>query len=116
MDREKDIEMALKRYCKVYSFLCLKFISPGWIGAPDRLILTPDGRAAFVELKAPGKKPRPMQVHRGLELQNLGFDCFIVDSKELARQAVAHIADSKACHGIFRVVHPEQGGFIPPLP
>jgi hypothetical protein len=37
---------------------------------------------AFAELKAPGKKPRPLQLHRHAQLQALGFQVFVVDAPE----------------------------------
>lgn len=49
---------------------------------PDRIILLPQGRIVFVELKAPGKKPRPIQKYRIKELKALGFRVEIIDSIE----------------------------------
>ena len=53
--------------------LCPKFVSPGTAGMPDRLLLLPGGRILFVEVKAPGKKPHPLQKHRHEQLRALGF-------------------------------------------
>ena len=53
--------------------MALKFVSPGMNGVPDRIVLMPDGKMAFVELKAPGKKPRPLQLKRKRMLERLGF-------------------------------------------
>ena len=49
---------------------------------PDRIVLLPHGRLAFVELKAPGKKLRPLQEKRKRQLEALGFSVFVVDSIE----------------------------------
>ena len=62
--------------------LALKFVSPGLAGVPDRILLFPNGRAAFCEVKAPGEKPRPLQVHRMEQLRGLGFRVYVVDSEE----------------------------------
>ena len=35
---------------------------------------------AFVELKAPGKKPRPLQLKRKRMLERLGFPVYVVDN------------------------------------
>ena len=80
--REKVIEQKLVRAVRQHGGLALKFISPGFDGVPDRLILLPDGRVAFAEVKAPGKKPRPLQVHRKEQLRSLGFRVFVIDSEE----------------------------------
>ncbi len=77
--REKEIEQSLRRAVLKRGGLCLKFISPGWSGAPDRLVLLPEGRLGFVEVKAPGKKPRPLQVARMRILRGLGFYVEVLD-------------------------------------
>ena len=48
-------------------------------GLPDRLVLFPPGKTVFVELKAPGKQMRPLQVKRRRQLQQLGFPVLCVD-------------------------------------
>ena len=79
---EKQIEQKLVKAVKDAGGLCPKFVSPGMDGMPDRLILMPGGRLAFVELKAPGKKPRPLQLHRHDQLRSLGFEVFVLDRPE----------------------------------
>ena len=59
--------------------LALKFISPGYDGVPDRIVLFPGGRLAFVEVKAPGKTLRPLQVRRKRQLESLGFKVYVLD-------------------------------------
>ena len=84
MVRERDVERALIRQVRKAGGLCLKFVSPGWDGAPDRVCLWPGGRITFVELKAPGKKPRPLQIRRIEQLRERGFEVTVVDSLERA--------------------------------
>ena len=91
--REKEVEQALIAAVRKRGGLCLKFISPGWSGAPDRLVLFPGGKITFVELKAPGRKPRPLQVRRASQLRKLGFQVDIIDSKE---KAAAYGGDADA--------------------
>ena len=59
--REKMIETRLVKAVKKSGGICPKFVSPGTDGMPDRLVLMPAGRPGFVEVKAPGKKPGPLQ-------------------------------------------------------
>ena len=56
--REKTIEQKLAAAVKKYGGICPKFTSPGFDGMPDRIVLMPNGKMAFVEVKAPGEKPR----------------------------------------------------------
>ena len=78
--REKFIEEKLKKAVKEKGGLCLKFVSPGFDGVPDRIILMPGGIIAFAELKAPGKKLRPLQERRKRQLESLGFSVFCIDN------------------------------------
>jgi transposase len=41
---ERDIEQALIKSVRKAGGLCLKFVSPGWSGVPDRLCLWPGGK------------------------------------------------------------------------
>lgn len=59
---ESDIEKAFVNRATRLGADAFKFTSPGRRGVPDRLVLLPCGCVRFVELKAPGKKPRPDQV------------------------------------------------------
>ncbi|MFB0830927.1 VRR-NUC domain-containing protein [Brevibacillus laterosporus] len=80
--REKDIEAYLRKQVKAIGGRAYKFESPGNAGVPDRLVLFPGGRAAFVELKAPGKKPTALQLAQGKKISGLGFTVLVIDSKE----------------------------------
>jgi hypothetical protein len=77
--REKYIEQKLEKAVKSMGGLALKFISPGFDGMPDRLILLPGRKIAFVEVKAPGKTLRPLQEKRKRQLEALGFLVFCLD-------------------------------------
>ena len=77
--REKNIEAKLVRFANSMGGLAPKFISPGFDGMPDRIVLLPHGKMAFVEVKAHGKKPRPLQVRRKSQLESLGFSVYCLD-------------------------------------
>ena len=72
--REKQIEQKLGQAVKKKGGLCLKFVSPNFDGM--------HGKIAFAELKAPSKKPRPLQIARHNALMKLGFRVFVIDSAE----------------------------------
>ena len=74
--RECVIEKALVKEAKSRGGMAVKFVSPGFDGVPDRLVLLPGGKCAFVELKAPGKKLRPLQAKRKHQLEALGFSVY----------------------------------------
>ena len=80
--RENTIERRLVTEAVKRGGFAPKFVSPGLDGVPDRLLLFPGGRLAFVEVKAPGKKPRPLQRRRIEQLTALGFRVFVLDRKE----------------------------------
>lgn len=82
--RESVIEMALTKQVKQMGGKALKFISPSNTGMPDRLVLLPKGKVGFVEVKAPGKGPRPLQLARHKMLKNLGFKVYVLhDCKQI---------------------------------
>lgn len=80
--RENFIERKLVEAVKKKGGLAPKFVSPGINGMPDRILLFPGGRIAFVELKAPGEKMRPLQVKRKRQLEKLGFLVYCIDGVE----------------------------------
>jgi hypothetical protein len=79
---EKDIEKYLTSKVKALKGKAYKWVSPGNAGVPDRIVMIPGGRIAFVELKAPGKKPSPLQLVQHKKLGGLGFNVYVLDSKE----------------------------------
>lgn len=80
--REKTLECKLVEAVKAMGGLCPKFVSPGFDGMPDRLVLLPNGKIAFVEVKAVGCKPRPLQESRHGMLRRMGFKVYVLDCGE----------------------------------
>ena len=80
---ERTIELKFVKEVKKAGGIALKLVCPGFIGMPDRLVLMPKGKIFFAEMKAPGQKPRPVQVKRHEMLRNLGFKVYVVDSLEV---------------------------------
>ena len=80
--REKQIEQKLVKTTKNMEGIAPKFVSPGFDGMPDRIVLLPGGHIGFVEVKAPGEKPRPLQLSRHGLLRRLGFKVFVLDDEQ----------------------------------
>ena len=80
--REKAVEEKLIKAVKSMGGICPKWVAPGFDGMPDRIVLLPDGRMAFVEVKAPGERPRPLQVSRHGLLRSLGYRVYVLDKPE----------------------------------
>ena len=80
--REKQIEQRLVKAVKARGGLCPKLVSPGTDGMPDRMVLLPDSHMGFVEVKAPGEKPRPLQQRRHEQLRELGYKVSVLDDPD----------------------------------
>lgn len=90
--REKQIEQKLVRTVKSAGGICPKLVSPGMDGMPDRMILLPGARIGFVEVKAPGLKPTPLQEQRHRALRALGFPVFLLDDPERISWIIEEVA------------------------
>lgn len=82
--REKHVEQKLNQAVHNKGGMSIKITSPGLNGMPDRLIILPGGKTAFIEVKAPGQKPRPIQTHRHQQLINLGIPVHIINHPQAA--------------------------------
>ncbi len=82
MTRESSIERHLVVLASGNGWLTRKVRWIGRYGAPDRLLISPDGRVIWVELKAPGKTPGPVQCREHTRLRNYGQDVRVIDSLE----------------------------------
>ena len=93
---EKKIEQALVSAVKTQGGICWKFVSPGTAGVPDRIILMPMGRIAFVEVKAPGERPRKLQLARHRLLRRLGFKTFVLDNIDDIQKIIKEVMPDEA--------------------
>ena len=90
--REKKIEQKLVTAVKKHGGI----VSPGFDGMPDRLLLLPHGRFAFVEVKAPNQKPRPLQLSRHRLLRRLGFRVYVLDALEDIDKIIKEVMSNEA--------------------
>lgn len=72
--RESALEARLVREVKKRGGLCYKFVSPGAVGVPDRIVILPGGRVVFAELKADTGSPSECQKWQIRELRKRGAD------------------------------------------
>lgn len=91
MESEKRIEGKLRTEAKKRGGLAVKFVSPGFDGVPDRVVMFQGGIMAFVELKTPGKKLRPLQARRKRQLEALGFKVYVADNSAIIGEILDEI-------------------------
>lgn len=85
------MERLLVRLVRAAGGQCHKWVSPGRRGAPDRIVLLPGARVAFVEVKAPGCVGTDQQRYVQDALGRLGFSVFTVDTPEQCARLVANL-------------------------
>ena len=92
---ERDIEGKLVHEVQARGGLCLKLDSSTKKGVQDRMLLLPQGRVFFVELKKPGGRVSVLQKIRQTQLKRLGFDTRVVRNTAEVDNLIAEI-DNKA--------------------
>lgn len=60
----------------------MKWVSPGFTGVPDRIVLMPEKRIWFPELKTTRETPSPRQRIVHAQLRLLGFEVPVIDDEE----------------------------------
>lgn len=94
--RERDVESYLMDKLKDAGIPCVKFIPDGKVGMPDRLVLLPDGKVIWVELKTKGGHLEEIQKLQHKRLGDLGHRVFVVWSKGDVDELVQEIQDEKS--------------------
>lgn len=92
--REKRIEQKLFHAVRAKGGIAVKLVSPSYAGLTDRLVLMPGGHIAFVEVKAPGERPRALQERRHVRLRALGFRVYVLDDMERIGEILDEICAS----------------------
>ena len=86
------MERKLTEAVKAMGGIAPKFVSPGFAGMPDRLVILPDGKCGFVEVKRRGEKPRPLQQMRHGMLRRLGFKVYVLDCEGQIEEVLHEIS------------------------
>lgn len=89
--KESQIERRLVEGVKRLGGMCLKFVSPGTLGVPDRIIITAKGRVIFVELKAETGRLTKIQRYVIGEMQKRGADARVVKGIDEVEELLAEI-------------------------
>ena len=97
---ESKIEKKLVSMVRKHGGRCLKWVSPGNAGVPDRIVMMPHGKLHFVELKAPGEKPRPLQVAVHEEFDALGFKVEVIDTLEVVEAYARRLDEAQHSYGV----------------
>lgn len=80
---EAQIEAYLKKQVDKAGGKCLKFVSPGYSGVTDRIVIVPGGRVVFIEVKNGNKgQLTKLQLAFAKVLDSLKADYEIIRSKE----------------------------------
>ena len=90
---EKEIEKMLVATVRRAGGYAYKFVSPGTTGVPDRLVVLPEGKIGFVEVKAPGKKSRAEQCYQQRRLEELGCYVTVLDNPDDIETVIQEIRD-----------------------
>ncbi len=90
-ESEKNLERKLRVHVENLGGVAIKLVATHFIGLPDRLVLLPEGRVLFAEVKTTGKKPtkRQLLVHR--KLQKLGFPVVLIDESRKIKMIASRI-------------------------
>ena len=89
--QEREVEHFFKKQLEKRGAIVWKFVSPGQAGVPDRVVLLPGGRVVFAEMKAPGRKPRPLQMAVFSRMAGAGHRVFVIDSKEAVQEFIKEV-------------------------
>lgn len=82
---EAAVEQYLTKQAKLRGWRCDKYTSPSNAGVPDRILIG-NGYTIFIETKAPGEKPRPLQKAIGKDMAANGAIVIVIDSREQVQQ------------------------------
>ena len=92
--KESAIEARLVKMVREHGGLCYKFVSPGNPGVPDRIVITPDGRTIYVELKTEIGRLSSLQKWQRSELEKRGADIRVLKGLDQVKEFVREVFPS----------------------
>ncbi len=106
---EKQIEAKVCAYAKSRGWIPYKFTSPSHIGVCDRILIG-EGRVIWIEFKAPGRSPTPVQHRHHLLLASMGHRVYVVDSVDQGKEIIDHESQSNAFRPHWAAVRKTESG------
>ena len=94
---EKDLEAWVGRAVRKRGGLWLKWVSPGCVGVPDRILAMPGGKVAFVEMKQPGGKVSERQRYMLNLLSRIGCKTYVIYTREEACAMLREVSGNEVC-------------------
>lgn len=95
--RESKVEEHLNKRAEEIDALCLKFVSPQCSGVPDRIFIY-KGHVTFIELKAPGKKPRKLQEKVIGNMKKHGANVVVLDTQKKIDDFITTLQERGSTH------------------
>lgn len=89
--KESAVEAKLVRMVRDRGGLCYKFVSPGNPGVPDRIVITPDGKTIYAELKTEVGRLAAIQKWQISEMQKRGMDVRVLKGLPEVRAFVEEV-------------------------
>ena len=89
--RERDVESYLVDELKKVGYPCLKFVPDGKVGMPDRVVLLPDGRVLWVELKTDNGRLEEIQKVQHKKLRDFGHRVVVIWNRDEADKLIEEI-------------------------
>lgn len=93
---EKNVERHLVDGVKNLGGMCMKFVSPGHPGVPDRVIITATGKIIFAELKSETGCLSKIQHYTIGEMQKRGADVRVVKGLDEVNALLVEIEEEMA--------------------
>ena len=95
--KEKDLEAWVGQQVRRKGGMWLKWVSPGFTGVPDRIVVAGGGRIAFVEMKQEGGRLSRRQEYVLDMFRRFGFKVYVVYNKDQARAMLREVMGDEVC-------------------